>query len=60
MLMMKMMPMKMALIRKVLIRHMQAWFAQRGDKVPDESTLKRRLRDIWVTFRPEAKQRGRD
>lgn len=43
-----------------LIRHMQAWFAQRGDKVPDESTLKRRLRDIWVTFGPEAKQPGRD
>jgi hypothetical protein len=43
-----------------LIRHVQAWFAQRGGKVPDESTLKRRLRDIWVTFGPEAKQRGKD
>lgn len=38
-----------------LIRHVQAWFVERGGKVPDESTLKRRLRDIWVTFAPEAK-----
>lgn len=38
-----------------LIRHVQAWFAERGSKVPDESTLKRRLRDIWTTFGPEAK-----
>jgi hypothetical protein len=38
-----------------LIRHVQAWFAARGGKVPDESTLKRRLRDIWATFAPEAK-----
>ena len=43
-----------------LIRHMQAWFAERGGKVPDESTLKRRLRDIWVTFGPEAKPRTKD
>jgi hypothetical protein len=39
-----------------LIRHTQAWFTATGGKVPDESTLKRRLRDIWVTFGPEAKQ----
>lgn len=38
-----------------LIRHLQAWFAEHGGKVPDESTLKRRLRDIWTTFAPEAK-----
>lgn len=38
-----------------LIRHVQAWFAARGGRVPDESTLKRRLRDIWATFAPEAK-----
>lgn len=43
-----------------LIRHMQAWFAERGGKVPDESTLKRRLRDIWVTFGPEAKPMTKD
>lgn len=43
-----------------LIRHMQAWFAARGGKVPDESTLKRRLRDIWVTFGPEAKPGTKD
>lgn len=39
-----------------LIRHLQAWFASRGGKVPDESTLKRRLRDIWAMFGPEAQQ----
>lgn len=43
-----------------LIRHVQAWFVQRGGKVPDESTLKRRLRDIWATFGPEAKHQGKD
>jgi hypothetical protein len=39
-----------------LIRHLQAWFANRGGRVPDESTLKRRLRDIWAMFGPEAQQ----
>jgi len=37
-----------------LIRHMEAWFASKGGRVPDESTLKRRLRDIWTMFGPEA------
>lgn len=37
-----------------LIRHMEAWFASKGGRIPDESTLKRRLRDIWSTFGPEA------
>jgi hypothetical protein len=39
-----------------LIRHLQAWFASRGGRVPDESILKRRLRDIWTMFGPEAQQ----
>lgn len=39
-----------------LIRHVKAWFASRGGRVPDESTLKRRLRDIWAMFGAEAKQ----
>ena len=42
-----------------LIRHVAAWFARQGPKVPDESTLKRRLRDVWAMFGPEAKPRGR-
>lgn len=41
-----------------LIRHIQAWFAGNGGRVPDESTLKRRLRDIWAMFGPEADQRA--
>lgn len=39
-----------------LIRHVEAWFTERGGRVPDESTLKRRLRDVWATFGPEASQ----
>lgn len=38
-----------------LIRHIQAWFTEKGGPVPDESTLKRRLRDIWATFGSEGK-----
>lgn len=41
-----------------LIRHMTAWFASRGGKVPDESTLKRQLRHIWAEFGPEGRQGG--
>jgi len=37
-----------------LLRHMEAWFASKGGRVPDESTLKRRFRDIWAMFGPEA------
>lgn len=32
-----------------LIRHMQAWFASKGGPMPDESTLKLQLRDIWAS-----------
>jgi hypothetical protein len=39
-----------------LIRHIQGWFEARGGAVPDESTLKRRLRDIWAAFGSEGKQ----
>jgi len=41
-----------------LIRHVQAWFAEKGGRVPDESTLKRRLRDIWALFGSEAEQKA--
>jgi hypothetical protein len=37
-----------------LIRHTQAWFGRKGGRVPDESTLKRRLRDIWAVFGTES------
>ena len=35
------------------IQHVEAWFVRKGGKVPDESTLKRRLRNIWAKFGPE-------
>ena len=38
------------------IRHVEAWFVSKGGKVPDESTLKRRLRNIWTKFGPEGAQ----
>jgi hypothetical protein len=41
-----------------LIRHIQAWFGREGGRVPDESTLKRRLRDVWAMFGPEATQKA--
>ena len=41
-----------------LVRHVQAWFAANGGKVPDESTVKRRLRDIWATFGTERDQQA--
>lgn len=41
-----------------LIRHVQGWFAEKGGRVPDESTLKRRLRDVWAIFGSEAKRKA--
>lgn len=39
-----------------LIRHLQAWFAAQGKKVPDESTLKRKLKPLWDLVAPEARR----
>lgn len=44
--------------KAALIRHVQAWFASRGHKVPDESTLQKKLKDIWAMFAPEARKRS--
>ncbi|WP_232478890.1 hypothetical protein [Roseomonas rosulenta] len=41
-----------------LIRHVQGWFAEKGGRVPDESTMKRRLRDVWAMFGSEAKTKA--
>jgi hypothetical protein len=41
-----------------LIRHVQGWFAEKGGRVPDESTMKRRLRDVWAMFGSEAKPKA--
>jgi hypothetical protein len=41
-----------------LIRHVQGWFAEKGGRVPDESTMKRRLRDVWAIFGSEAKRKA--
>lgn len=43
--------------KTALIQHAQRWFAARGRKVPDESTLHRELKDFWGTFAPEAKRK---
>lgn len=43
--------------KAALIRHVQAWFASQGMKVPDESTLQKKLKDIWAMFAPEARKR---
>jgi hypothetical protein len=43
--------------KAALIRHLSTWFAQQGLKVPDESTLQKRLKDIWAMFAPEARGR---
>lgn len=41
-----------------LIRHVQGWFAEKGGRIPDESTMKRRLRDVWAIFGSEAKRKA--
>jgi len=41
-----------------LIRHVQGWFAEKGGRVPDESTMKRRLRDVWAMFGSEVKTKA--
>lgn len=41
-----------------LIRHIQAWYIAKGGRVPDESTLKRRLRKFWTLFGPEAQDKA--
>jgi hypothetical protein len=35
---------------------MQDWFAGQGRKVPDESTLKRKLKPLWQIFASEAQR----
>ncbi len=44
--------------KAALIRHVQAWLANQGKKVPDESTLQKKLKDIWAMFAPEARKRS--
>jgi hypothetical protein len=39
-----------------LIRHLQTWSAAQGKKVPDESTLKRKLKPLWELVAPEARR----
>ena len=41
-----------------LIRHIQGWYIAKGGRVPDESTLKRRLRKFWTIFGPEAQDKA--
>ncbi len=41
-----------------LIRHIQGRYIAKGGRVPDESTLKRRLRKFWTIFGPEAQDKA--
>lgn len=41
-----------------LIRHIQGWYIAKGGRVPDESTLKRRLKKFWTIFGPEAQDKA--
>ena len=43
--------------KNALIRHIQAWCAATGRPVPDESTLKRELKEFWQIYGPEAQRR---
>ena len=43
--------------KNALIRHLQGWCKETGRPVPDESTLKRELREFWDVFAPEARPR---
>lgn len=43
--------------KAALIRHMQKWFSEQGRKVPDESTLQKRLKEFWAMFAPEARRK---
>jgi hypothetical protein len=40
------------------IRHIRGWYIAKGGRVPDESTLKRRLRKFWTIFGPEAQDKA--
>ena len=44
--------------KAALIRHVQKWFGDQGLKVPDESTLQKRLKNIWAMFAPEARRKA--
>jgi hypothetical protein len=43
--------------KNALIRHIRHWCERTGRPVPDESTLKRELRQFWEVFAPEATRR---
>jgi len=40
--------------KNAVVRHLQHWCRQTGRPAPDDSTLKRELRDYWERFAPEA------
>jgi hypothetical protein len=41
-----------------LIRRLQDWFDAAGKKVPDDSTLKKKLKPVWSLFKPEAARKS--
>jgi hypothetical protein len=44
--------------KAAVIRHAIEWFVRMGKGVPDESTLQKKLKDIWAMFAPEARKRS--
>jgi hypothetical protein len=41
-----------------LVRRLQDWFQAQGRKVPDESTLKKKVKAVWRVFAPEAERKS--
>ena len=41
-----------------LVRRLQDWFEAQGKKVPDESTLKKKVKAVWRVFAPEAERKS--
>ena len=41
-----------------LVRRLQDWFEAQGKKVPDESTLKKKVKAVWGVFAPEVERKS--
>jgi hypothetical protein len=41
-----------------LVRRLQDWFDAEGRKVPDESTLKKKVKAVWRVFAPEVERKS--
>ena len=39
-----------------LVQHIAAWLESQGKKVPDDSTIKKKIRPLWQRLRPQAER----